>query len=73
MRATDADDVDGSLLATPVSFTPGGDDRVHGGYLGAGIHFAPAERFQLSADVEVGLAEGDEVTATARIGFSYRF
>ncbi|WP_341363646.1 autotransporter domain-containing protein [Thalassospira sp. SN3W] len=68
------DSVDVGLGNGPVLRYQGtGDTSAYGGYVGGNMRYDVDRRMTVVADMELGLATGDERTASGYLGLEYRF
>ena len=68
------DSVDVGLGNSPVLRYQGtGDTSSYGGYVGGNMRYDVDRRMTVVADMELGLATGDERTASGYLGLEYRF
>tara|TARA_R110000796_G_scaffold166192_2_gene283116 strand:+ start:4170 stop:6257 length:2088 start_codon:yes stop_codon:yes gene_type:complete len=68
------DSVDVGLSNGPVLQYQGtGDTSSYGGYVGANMRYDVDRRMTVVADMELGLATGDEQSASGYLGLEYRF
>ncbi|MEQ8389432.1 MAG: autotransporter domain-containing protein [Thalassospira sp.] len=68
------DSVDVGLSNGPVLQYQGtGDTSSYGGYVGANMRYDVDRRMTVVADMELGLANGDEQSASGYLGLEYRF
>jgi len=68
------DSVDVGLSNGPVlQYQGSGDTSSYGGYVGANMRYDVDHRMTVVADMELGLATGDEQSASGYLGLEYRF